>query len=672
MALTDIRALSEAGVPQPPPPRRRGAREFTVRSIVTVVALSIFATLLGPLGLLQSASAATGSDVTWRISSEPDEAKAGYVNMLNQIRAAVSGGYQVQAQNSSSSNGPMVNLTDPSGTTGYVTVDLHAENRSEFIRVFVRRSDAYVMGWRQGVESGGVEGGAVTLGQFFPLEPAAAPGGSSALPDSTDANTNTRFSAAQNGEGMASYTALAQQGAARDGMQITPASLNNAVLVLQDGGNTAVGYTRLAASAALQVIVAVAEATRFRNQAAATATAFGNGQPFTVTSAFMDQQNSWASASRVLVTALLAGAAALAAPVSLGGVTYVTAVALARVIMLAYEESGASSSTRRKLSVAEVDSLYVEPDPFGDYPTIQAAIDAAPSDGVERTIVLAAGTYQETIVVPASKVNLFIKGETGNAADVVITADRAHGTINPATGQPYGTQGSAVATFKASGVTVGSVTIQNTFDPAQHPEIDAYSTQAVAVAAEGDRQTFVQDRIISRQDTILAKAPVATGQYRQYFVGDYIEGSIDFIFGNATAVFDRDNIAMRNWVGGTVLAPNTDQSQKYGILITGSHIYTNGVPANTMYLGRPWHNLATVSPQAVVRDTVVDSGITSAHPWTDMDTTYSWTQARFAEYNNSGAGAGTGTNVPKLTSTQAADYTAQKYLAGTDGWNPVY
>jgi len=223
---------------------------------------------------------------------------------------------------------------------------------------------------------------------------------------------------------------------------------------------------------------------------------------------------------------------------------------------------------------------------------------------------------------------------------------------NPATGAPYGTQGSAVVTVKATGVTIANVTIQNTFDPAYHPEVDAYSTQAVALAAEGNRQTYTQDRIISRQDTILAKAPVATGQYRQYVVGSYIEGSVDFIFGNATAVLDRDDIAMRNWVGGTVLAPNTDASKKYGILITGSEFLTNRVPENTMYLGRPWHNSADVWPQAVVRETAIHSGITAARPWTDMTTDYSWTQTRFTEHGNYGLSQGVGANAPQMTDSE--------------------
>lgn len=63
--------------------------------------------------------------------------------------------------------------------------------------------------------------------------------------------------------------------------------------------------------------------------------------------------------------------------------------------------------------------------------------------------------------------------------------------------------------------------------------------------------------------------------------------------------------------------------------------------------------------------------VLETHPWTDMTTDYSWSSARFKEYGNSGLGAGVGANAPKLTDAEAGDHTAQKYLAGTDGWNPV-
>ncbi|MCF1592287.1 pectinesterase family protein [Streptomyces muensis] len=600
-----------------------------------------------------TAGAATGANVTWRISSEPDEAKAGYAAMINGIRQGVSAG-RVRPEG----GGPAVDVTDVAGTDDFIAIDLHAEDRPEFIRLFMRRSDSYVMGWRQGVEDGS---GVVNLGRFFTLEADVnLPG---AIRTGTGANVNTRF------EGLANYNDLQQQGATRDGMQISPASLHNAVLLLQNGDNTASGYVRMAAPAILQMIVAVAEASRFRNQAAETATAFGRGQAFTVTPTHVAQHNNWALMSRVFLTAILGGAVVLSAPLEVGPLVFGTVAAIAQYLMTAHHSS--LNTKGRHLTEADF-SAYVQPDGFGDYPTAQAAIDAAPSDGIQHVITLAEGTYHETITVPASKSNLFIGGGTGNAADVVITAERAHGMINPATGLPYGTQGSAVATFKAPGITVAQLTIINSFDPANHPEVGPFDTQAVAVAAMGDRQTFSQSRIISRQDTILVKGVTPTTEARQYFVGCYIEGTVDFIFGNATAVFDRCNIAARNWVGGTVLAPNTDKSKKYGILITNSEIFTNGVPEKTMYLGRPWHNSPDVWPQALVRDTNVHSGINSAQPWTDMMPDYSWRSARFREYANFGAGAGVGADAPKMTATEAADYTARKYLAGTDGWDPVF
>lgn len=316
-------------------------------------------------------------------------------------------------------------------------------------------------------------------------------------------------------------------------------------------------------------------------------------------------------------------------------------------------------------------TLTVAPDGSAQYRTVQDAINAVPADGYPHTILVSKGTYKEAITVPKTLTKLTIKGATGNAEDVNITEGHAHGMTNPATGALYGTEGSATASFKAPNLRVEGLTITNSFAPSAHPEIDQYSTQAVALAATGDRQVYTNVRIIGRQDTVLAKSPVATDQTRQYFRNVYIQGSIDFIFGNATAVFDRANIGLTAWPGGTIVAPNTDQAKKYGFLITNSNIFSSAA-ANTFYLGRPWHNTSTARPQTVIRDSTLPAAITTAQPWTNMDTTYTWQQARFFEYHNSGAGAGVNSNRPQLTAAQAGEYTAQNYLAGTDGWNPIW
>ena len=316
-------------------------------------------------------------------------------------------------------------------------------------------------------------------------------------------------------------------------------------------------------------------------------------------------------------------------------------------------------------------TLTVAQDGSGQYRTVQAAVNAVQA-GSTTTIVIGKGTYHEVVKVPASKTHLKLVGATGNPEDVVIAYDNASGTPKPG-GGTYGTEGSATATFSPADFTAVNLTFANTFSPAAHPSIT--QTQAVAVAAEGDRQIYQNDRFLGRQDTLLAWSPNATAQTRQYFLSDFVNGTVDFLFGNATAVFDRDNIqavntgAAAGGVGGVLTAANTEQSKKYGFLITHSTVSASGA-ANTEFLGRPWHPTSTAVAQVVIRDTVLPAAIKTAQPWTDMSG-FSWRSARFFEYANTGPGATINANRPQLTSAQAADYTAQKYLAGTDGWNPT-
>lgn len=594
------------------------------------------------------ASAATGADVTWRISSEPADARTGYAAMIQGVRQAV------RAGRVDSMGGAPIDITDRTGTSQYVSVDIHAEDRSEVIRVFLRRSDLYVMGWRQGVETGG---GGVTWDRYFTLDPAAAPTGSAPLPGITTATTNNRF------QDLASYSALAQQGATRDGMQISPGSLNTAVLRLQAGESIDL---RLAAQSILQIIVGVAEASRFRQQAIDTSRAFYNGVVFGLTTTHMAFHNNWSALSRATLLAVIGATAVFAEPVVIAGIVIGTTVVAAQYLMTAHH----SDLDTKGRHLGEGSLLYVSQDGIGDHWTVQAAIDAVPDAG-PNSILIEKGTYHEVISVPSSKSWLTIEGVTSNRNDVVIHNTRCHGMINPATGQKWGTQGSAVATFRGRNLTVKDLTISNTFDRAAHPEIDPYETQAVAIAAMGDRQVYENVSIMSHQDTLLCKGVNPTDQARQYFYECFIRGDVDFIFGNATAVIDRSDISMVAWPGGTVMAPNTDYRKKYGILLTGSNIFSTNAPDRSMHLGRPWHNTADAWPQAGVRNCTINGHINAEQPWTNMVPDYPWQWARFWEYKNGGVGNGIGSNAPKLTDAQAADYTAQKYLAGTDGWNPV-
>ncbi|HUQ55245.1 pectinesterase family protein [Lentzea sp.] len=298
------------------------------------------------------------------------------------------------------------------------------------------------------------------------------------------------------------------------------------------------------------------------------------------------------------------------------------------------------------------------------FATVQAAIDAAPANGV---ITLPQGIYREVVKVPAGKQNLTIRGATGRASDVVIDFDNASGTKKP-DGTTYGTTGSATATIAADGFTARDLTFRNSFDRARHPEITA--TQAVAVKATGDRMLFDRVRFEGHQDTLYADTAATTTRARQYYRDCAITGDVDFLFGRATAVFERATITALNRgqnPNGYVTAASTRADNPHGFLIVDSRIRSDA-PAGTYFLGRPWHPGGDPDAVArvVIRNTELPAAVKS-QPWTDMSG-FPWRGARFAEYRNTGPGAGTNADRPQLTDDQAKLHTRDAYLGG---WNPA-
>jgi polygalacturonase len=302
-----------------------------------------------------------------------------------------------------------------------------------------------------------------------------------------------------------------------------------------------------------------------------------------------------------------------------------------------------------------------------EYTTIQAAVNAVPDNTAGPWVIkIAAGTYHEQVTVPSTKTNLEFLGATGNAANVVISDDLASGTATPS-GGTYGTEGSATVTVNANNFTAKYVTFNNTFNPAKHPSIT--DKQAVALNADGDRQTYVDDVFYGHQDTLLGWGSSPTSTLRNYFYGSTIEGDVDFIFGDNTMVFDHSTIDILDdgfSNEGAITAAATYSTNPYGFLITNSTVET----ANTTqdwWLGRPWEPAGGMNPRVLFRSTALPAAINNTTPWTDMGST-TWESASFDQYADSGNAASAG---PQLSASQAPDYTAQKYLAGSDGWNPV-
>ncbi|MCG5219721.1 pectinesterase family protein [Streptosporangium soli] len=288
----------------------------------------------------------------------------------------------------------------------------------------------------------------------------------------------------------------------------------------------------------------------------------------------------------------------------------------------------------------------VAADGTGRYRTVQAAIDAVPSGNGSRVVItIKPGNYRE--IVNVNKPNVTLQGLGSSPSDTVIVNNRSAYTS--------GTSGSYTALISARDAAATNLTVSNDLDESTIPS----GHQAVALRLDGDRTTLTNVRVLGDQDTLLVNDSA-----RAYVKNSYVEGTVDFIFGGGTIVFHSCDIYEKRSTGGPITAASTAATKTYGFLFWRSRI--NGAAGNVTTLGRPWRPDA----QVLYRESTLSATVATAQPWTNMSSN-SWQNARFLEYRNNGAGAGVNGNRPQLSDGQAATYTPQKYLAGSDGWNPV-
>ncbi|MEV1243557.1 pectinesterase family protein [Nonomuraea sp. NPDC050022] len=308
-----------------------------------------------------------------------------------------------------------------------------------------------------------------------------------------------------------------------------------------------------------------------------------------------------------------------------------------------------TANTNKQWAFESLAKPTVAADGSGTYRTVQAAVDAVPAGNASRvTITIAPGSYREIVRVPSNKPYITLQGLGSSAAQTVIVNNHYAGQ--------YGTFNSATAFVDGHDFIATNLTISNDFD--ENPNVTGH--QAVALNLNADRAVLRNVRLLGDQDTFLVNNAA-----RAYVAGSYVEGTVDFVFGGGTIVFDNCDVYEKRSTGGPITAASTDAAKTYGFLFYKSRI-SGGSSAGTTTLGRPWRPDA----QVLYRESTLSSVINTGQPWTDMSGN-SWKNARFFEYRNTGSGAGSNANRPQYSDAQAANYTPQKYLAGSDGWNPL-
>jgi len=307
-------------------------------------------------------------------------------------------------------------------------------------------------------------------------------------------------------------------------------------------------------------------------------------------------------------------------------------------------QAGIASSPVAKAAASR---FVVAKDGSGNFQSVQAAVNAVPANSTSVVIYIKSGTYQEVVTVPANKPNITFYGQ--DALKTIITGNNFNGEAKPG-GGVFGTGDSATVLIEANDFNAYNVTFQNTHGK---------GAQAVAIRVNGDRDVFRNCRFIGYQDTLYADH---TG--RQYYNNSYIEGAVDFIFGNATAVFDNDEI---HTVGQGFLTAQsrTSSSQTTGYVITNSRLTVASASADLSYLGRPWRPFSRV----VYLNTVMAAHIRPVG-WLNWNNTNNFLTSYYAEFQSSGAGAASSSRATwshQLTASEATQFSIANFL-NQDGW----
>ncbi|CAI9087781.1 OLC1v1021950C1 [Oldenlandia corymbosa var. corymbosa] len=269
----------------------------------------------------------------------------------------------------------------------------------------------------------------------------------------------------------------------------------------------------------------------------------------------------------------------------------------------------------------------VAQDGSGNYRTVQAAVDAAPSNSPNRYVIyVKKGTYKEQVNIGKNKKNLMLVGDGQDAT--IIT-----GSLNVVDGST--TFRSATVAAVADGFIAQDLCFQNTAGPEKH--------QAVALRVGADQSVINRCKIDAFQDTLY------THSLRQFYRDCYVTGTVDFIFGDAAVVLQNCQLVarrpMNNQQNMVTAQGKTDPNTNTGTSIQNCNI----VPSSDLapvkgsiktFLGRPWKEYSrTVVMQSSISDHIDPTG------WAPWSGDFALNTLYYGEYMNRGPGAGTSERV---------------------------
>ncbi|PKU61593.1 pectinesterase [Dendrobium catenatum] len=306
-----------------------------------------------------------------------------------------------------------------------------------------------------------------------------------------------------------------------------------------------------------------------------------------------------------------------------------------------------------------VADLVVAKDGSGNYTTVGEAVAAAPNNSATRFVIyIKAGAYFENVEVGKNKVNLMFVGD--GMGKTVIKAGR-----NVVDG--WTTFRSATVAVVGKGFIARDLTVENAAGPTKH--------QAVALRCGADLSAFYRCSFVGYQDTLYVHS------LRQFYRDCDIYGTVDFIFGDAAALFQNCNLYARkpdpNQNPIFTAQGREDPNQNTGISIQRCKITSAAelIPVESdfqSYLGRPWKKYS----RTVVLESYIGSLIEPAG-WSEWNGSVGVDTLFYGEYMNRGPGSNVSGRVNWSgykainDSAEALNFTVGSFIQGDD-WLGAY
>lgn len=261
--------------------------------------------------------------------------------------------------------------------------------------------------------------------------------------------------------------------------------------------------------------------------------------------------------------------------------------------------------------IADDEQTYhmVEVGPDGDYQTITEALANETSSLKDRLVLnIEPGDYEEKITVTQPGV-VFQNADESYENKVVIHESYYSGNVWDENGNympqdeyDLGTSecGTVIIAATATGFSAYGITFQNDYNVVDHLGDDD-ETPAVAFDSKADKVNLKDCTFIGRQDTLYVE-----GSGNRVYVNDsYIEGTVDFIFGDADAYFTDCDIHMAAFgsrTSGYYTAPNTKKGN-VGLVFHDCTL-TADDQLTGVSLGRPWQTLCAYDEEIIDEDGV--------------------------------------------------------------------